>query len=212
MYCARFRQSARSVKWLVGLLLSVGLGLWGCTEPAPTPSVAEDRIGPVTAYVFAPDAQDYLGAPQPYALDPAMSPHEALTRLADHLSRTYFNRDADSTPPIHFEVLKVHRLDLPHRAYRLAVVNMVDPQLEARQVFFQGSAGGQTTFYMLTATLLQPQMEPPLADGLILLYNGRAFPEIDHVPFRGIVTPDAVRHVVLKALYRHRHEDPAATG
>lgn len=212
MRCARPWQPAGTLKWLLGLLLWVGLGAWGCSEPAPAPSAPDDRIGPVTAYVFAPDAEDYLGAAQPYALDPAMSPREALAKLADHLSRTYFNRDPQSAPPIHFEILNVQRLVLPHRAYHLAVVNMVDPQLEARRVYFQGSAGGQTTFFMLTATLLQPQMEPPLADGLILLYNGEAFPEIDHVNFRGIVTPDAVRHVVIKALFRSRHEDPAATG
>ena len=212
MRCVHPRQPAWTLNRLLGLLLWVGLGIWACSDPAPAPSVPDDRIGPVTAYVFDPDAQDYLSAPQPYDLDPAMSPRDALAKLADHLSRTYFNRDAESVPPIHFEILNVQRLALPHRTYRLAVVNMVDPQLEARRVFFQGSAGGQTTFFMLTATLLQPQMEPPLADGLILLYNGEEFPEIDHVNFRGIVTPDAVRHVVMKALFRHRHEDPAATG
>lgn len=208
----RIRSFTRTLFRPAGALVWVFLVVVGCAEPAPTPSAPKDRIGPVTAYVFEPDAQDYLADPQPYSLDPAMSVQEALTALAGHLSRTYFNRDTDGEPPIAFEILEVHRLVLPHRAYRVAVVNMVDPQLEARRVFFQGSAGGQTTFSMLSATLLQPQMTPPLADGLILLYNGEAFPETDHVNFRGIVTPDAVRPAVIKALFHYQHANPTRNG
>lgn len=207
------RNRMRTLPLLFGALIWGSLALGGCSEPAQNKApVFEDRIGAVAAYVFEANAQDYLATPQPYPLAPELSPEEAMALLGEHLSRTYFNRDQGSDPPIRFDVLGVHRVAAPHRAYRLAVVNMVDPQLEALHVYFQGSAGGQATFYMLTATLLQPQMEPPLADGLVLLYNGEEFPESDHVNFRGIVTPDSVRSVVNKALFRSRQGPPGMTG
>ena len=65
---------------------------------------------------------------------------------------------------------------------------------------------------MLAATFLQPHLDPPLVDGLILLYNGEEFPTIDHVNLRGIVTPQAIRPVVTKALYRYRPGGSTVTG
>jgi hypothetical protein len=212
--CAARRPRLAWVVFLLGLTL-VGSGLltWGCSSPPQPPeSTLDEPIGVVDAYFFEPDAQHYLSAPHPFPLDPAMTVEDALAALAGHLSRTYFNRTPGGDPPIHFEIVKVYRLALPQRVVRVAVINMIDPQLEALQVFFQGSAGGQTTYYMLTATLFQPQLTPPLVDGLILLYNGDAFPEIDHVNLRGIVTPQAARAVVSKALFRYGKEGPATTG
>jgi hypothetical protein len=199
---------------ILGGLITAALILWGCTEPAKTPEPpSDDRIGSITAYVFEPDPQDYLAAPQSFPLAPELSPTEALTALGAHLSRTYFGSGPGTEAlPIRFEVLRVHRFPVAHRPYRLAVINMIDPQLAALQGFFQGSAGGQTTFYMLAATFLQPHEDPPLADGLILLYNGEDFPAYDHINFRGIVTPEAIRPVVENVLHRHRLIAPAVTG
>jgi hypothetical protein len=167
-----------------------------------------DRIGAVKVYVFEPDSQDYLAAPRPFPLDAAMSPTDALTALGDHLGRTYFRSDSGRREAaIRFEVEGVHRFAVAQRNYRLAVINMIDPQRNALQGFFQGSAGGLTTYYMLAATFLQPQLDPPLVDGLILLYNGEEFPETDHVNLRGIVTPQAIRPVVTKTLYRYHPGD-----
>jgi hypothetical protein len=203
----------RTVVKILGALVATALILWGCTEPAKAPEPPpDDRIGSITAYVFEPDPQDYLAVPQSFPLAPEMSPAEALTALGVHLSRTYFNSDPETEPRIRFEILGVHRFPVAQRLYRLAVINMIDPELAALQGFFQGSAGGQTTFYMLTATFLQPQEDPPLADGLILLYNGEDFPVFDHINFRGIVTPEAIRPVVEKVLYRHRLIAPSVTG
>ena len=198
--------------FLIGLI-GVIIMLLGCTEPSSPPAPAPvDHIGSASIYVFAPDSQDYLAAPQPFPLDAAMSPAEALTALGDHLCTTYFRGDNRRDTAIRFEVAGVHRFPVAQRDYRLAVINMIDPQLEALQNFFQGSSGGLTTFYMLTATFLQPQRDPPLADGLILLYNGEEFPEIDHVNFRGIATPETIRPLVTKVLYRYRPDSRDATG
>ena len=195
-------------------LIGVILALQGCSEPPSVPeSPPADRIGAVRLFVFAPDSQDYLAAPQPFPLEAGMSTTEALTALGDHLGRTYFRSDSSRPEAaIRFEVEGVHRFPVAQRPYRLAVINMIDPQLEALQGFFQGSAGGLTTYYMLAATFLQPQLDPPLVDGLILLYNGEAFPETVHVNLRGIVTPQAIRPVVTKTLYRYRPDGSTVTG
>jgi len=188
--------------------------LQGCTEPhSPPAATSVDRIGAAALYVFAPDSEDYLTAPQRFPLNAATSSPDALAALGDHLSRTYFHNDNGRRDAgIRFEVMGVHHIPAAQRDYRLAVINMIDPQLDAVQLFFQGSAGGLTTYYMLAATFLQPQRDPPLVDGLILLYNGEEFPETDHVNLRGIVTPQAIRGVVTKVLYRYRPGGSTETG
>ena len=199
---------------LLGIVAGVTLAFQGCTEPPSSPAASSvDRIGAASLYVFAPDSQDYLAAPQSFPLDAASSTADALAALGDHLSRTYFGSGSGRRDAvIRFEVEGVHRLPVAQRDYRLAVINMIDPQLEALQSFFQGSAGGLTTFYMLSATFLQPQREPPLVDGLILLYNGEEFPETDHVNLRGIVTPRTIRPMVIKVLHRYRRGGSTETG
>jgi len=186
--------------------LGVILQLQGCTDAPPPPAPpAGDRLGAGIVYVFEPDSQDYLAAPTPFPLEEGVSPGEALAALGDHLSRTYFGSEGGGGDQgIRFEILGVHRFPVADRAYRLAVINMIDPQQKALQGFFQGSAGGLTTYCLLAATFLQPQLNPPLVDGFVLLYNKEEFPEMDHVNLQGLVTPDAVRPVVTKVLYRYR--------
>jgi len=186
------------ILWIVLILLS-------CSEPPPVSQpVHGEHIGTINAYVFKPDAQTYITAPRAFALAPEMSPTDALTALGRHLSQQYFSDDAGE-PTLRFEVLGVHHVPAPYRAYRLAVINMVDPDVRVLQDFFQGSAGGQTTYYMLTATFLQPHLDPPLVDGLILLYNGGEFPQTDHANFRGIVATESIKPVVMKILQRQHH-------
>ena len=196
------------------ILVGVILALQGCTDSSPPPAPSPgDGLGAGIVVVFEPDSQDYLAAPKPFFLEDGVSPGEALTALGNHLTRTYFRSEGrDGDTGIRFEVLGIHRFPVAQRAYRLAVINMIDPQQKALQGFFQGSAGGLTTYYLLAATFLQPQLAPPLVDGFVLLYNGEEFPEMDHVNLRGIVTPEAVRPVVTKVLYRYLPGETAAAG
>lgn len=201
----------RPASFGIGILWIV-LILFSCSEPPPVSQpVPEERIGTIDAYVFKPDAQTYLAAPWAFALAPEMSPTDALTALGRHLSRHYFSDDA-SEPALRFEVLGVHHVPAPYRAYRLAVINMVDPDLRALEEFFQGSAGGQTTYYMLTATFLQPHLDPPLVDGLILLYNGNEFPQTDHANLRGIVAAESIKPVVMKIFQRQHRVGSTISG
>jgi len=195
---------------MLGGLIWAGILLSGCSEPPQTPP-SVDRIGPIAASVFQPNAQHYLADPRPFALAADMSTAEALESLGTHLIRSYFSSGNEKTA-ISFEIMAVHRFPVPHREYRLAVVNMIDPLEEAQQGFFQGSAGGQTTFYMIAATFLQPHIDPPLLDAMILLYNGNEFPEIDHVNFRGIVTSETIKPVVSSAIHRQKRSGSASAN
>jgi hypothetical protein len=83
---------------------------------------------------------------------------------------------------------------------------MIDREEYAMSHFFQGSIGGQTTFSMLGATFIQPHLDPPLLDGLILLYNGETLQELDHINLSGILTPRLVKYVTRRAIRNTRME------
>ncbi len=197
-----------------GLLLVLSLLVCGCpASPPPAPNAADAPLGPVELLTFIPDDNHYLAAGHRLPAEPTLRTGEAIQQLADQLNRTYFN-DGRATPTadIRIEVLAIDTIGLPHRLLRVVAVNLHDPQQTAWRSFFQGSAGGQTTYYLLAATLMQPHLDPPLADGLVVLYNGEAFPELDHIRFRGIVSAESIRPVVLQALLRRQPQAPGVSG
>jgi hypothetical protein len=161
---------------------------------------------------FLPDDERYLLPGHRYPLAPQTPLEDAFQQLADQLTRAYFHRGTGPVAEIRLEVLGLYTIELPHREMRVVAVNLRDPAQAAWDRFFQGSAGGQTTFYLLAATLLQPQLSPPLADGLVVLYNGESFPELDHIRFRGIVSAEAVRPAVLRAIRQHTPSSIGASG
>jgi hypothetical protein len=190
-------------------LMAAVLCLCGCPDtPYTPPQPSETRLGPVELLAFFPDEDHFLQLGHRFPLEPGLPLKEAIQQLADQLSRTYFT-DGEPASGIRIDVLGLYTIDLPHRSMRMVAVDFHDPRQKAWRVFFQGSAGGQTTYYLLAATLMQPQLNPPLADGLVVLYNGAAFPELDHIRFRGIVSAESVRPVVLRAIQGHH---PAADG
>ncbi|MDJ0666072.1 MAG: hypothetical protein QNJ61_02315 [Desulfobacterales bacterium] len=197
-----------------GLLLALALVVCACpASPPPAPSTTDDPLGPVELLTFMPDDNHYLMAGHRLPVEPTLRPGDAIQQLADQLNRTYFN--AGREPPaagIRIEVLEIDTIDLPHRPLRVVSVNLHDPQQTAWRSFFQGSAGGQTTYYLLAATLMQPHLDPPLADGLVVLYNGEVFPELDHIRFRGIVSAESIRPVVLQALQRRQPRAHGVSG
>jgi len=189
---------------MVRLILTLSLALptllnLGCGQAPPAPS---QTIGEVEFYTFSPDHQNFLSGAQPLILPPNTLLGDALDSLGRDLSKNYFSRTyTDKATDIHFEILRIDRIATPSRPLRIAVVNMVDKDKDAMRYFFQGSAGGQTTFYMLAATFMQPHLSPPLVDGLVLLYNGKILPELDHISLTGILTPKSVQHVAKRAIH-----------
>jgi hypothetical protein len=160
------------------------------------------EIGRVRLYTFASDRQYFLKDAQPYELPAETSLREALMSLGRHLSKTYFHKTyTGQVTHIRFEVVRIEKISTKSRPLTIAVINMIDKNGYAMTHFFQGSTGGQTTFCMLGATFMQPHLEPPLTDGLMLLYNGEPLSELDHINLSGILTPRLFRFVTKRAIY-----------
>ena len=176
----------------------------GCADkPDKAPKASLRPIGEVELYTFSTHQQDFLGAAQPLVVPPSTTVGDALDLLGRELATTYFAKTyTGKQTGIRFEVVRVDEITTPSRALRIAVINMVDKEEDAVRFFFQGSAGGQTTFYMMTATFIQPHLSPPLLDGLVLLYNGKILPELDHINLTGILTPRSAQHVTERAIQR----------
>ena len=174
----------------------------GCfNDSGKAPIGSSQIIGEVELYTFSPDHQYFLTDAQPFALPSSTLLIDALDTLGRDLAKNYFSKTyTDKATDIHFEVLRIDEITTPSRPLRIAVVNMVDKNKDAMGYFFQGSAGGQTTFCMLAATFMQPHLSPPLVDGLVLLYNGKILPELDHISLTGILIPGPVQHVAKRAI------------
>ena len=180
----------------------------GCYEVNNKSQTASLRaIGNVKLYTFSSDDQYFLSSAQPYALPADTSLREALTSLGQYLSRTYFSRtDAEPESDIHFEVVRIEEIPIKPVSLKIAIINMSDKNRYAMKHFFQGSTGAQTTFSMIVSTFIQPHLEPPLLDGLIILYNGKLLSELDHINLSGILTPRLVRYVAKRAIYNTEME------
>lgn len=188
---------------IVLLTLIIYSGCFNDSDLAP--SIQSQMIGDVELYTFSPDQQHFLGEAQQFKLPPNTLLEHALDSLGQHLSKNYFAKTyANKATGIRFDVIKIHEIPTPSRSLRTAVINMVDTNRDAIGYFFQGSAGGQTTFYMLAATFTQPHLTPPLLDGLVLLYNGEIMPELDHINLTDILTPRLVKRSVLQAIKASR--------
>ena len=192
---------------VVFMTLSIFLNS-GCSNNSDTaPSDRSQVVGNVNLYTFSPDHKYLLRYAQPFVLPPNTSIRDTVDNLGQYLADNYFCKTYTSKlTRIHFEVLSIYEISTPSRTLRIAVVNMVDTDSVAISSFFQGSTGGQTTFYMLAATFMQPHLTPPLLDGLVLLYNGEILPELDHINLSGILVPRAIKHIVRRAIQRGERE------
>jgi hypothetical protein len=179
-----------------------------CSDIAEkTSSVRPETIGDINLYTFSSHDQYFLSDARPFPLPADTSIEDALTSLGKHLSETYFvHEQMDPQSKILFEVTEIHEIPNLSDTLRVAVINMVDRERYAMKYFFQGSTGAQTTFCMLGATFIQPELDSPLLDGLIILYNGEPLPELDHINLSGILTPRLFKYVAKRAISRTRIE------
>ena len=191
------------MRYLTMVFLMTSIFLISCLADDPDKPFPNGPqvIGNVKLYTFSSDDQYFLSNAQPFILPPKTSLRDALDSLGRHLSKTYFSRSyTNALTDIHFEVLRIDRLSTPSRPLLTAIVNMVDVNNDALSYFFQGSTGGQTTFCMLTATFMQPHLDPPLLDGLVILYNGKLLAKLDHINLTGLLTPRLVEYVAKRAI------------
>ena len=190
---------------VIALIVCLSLSILGNSDRALPDSSRTVRDAKL--YTFSSNDQYFLSDAQPFILPPGTPLKETLDRLGKHLAETYFSRTAaNKLTSIHFEIMRIEKIDTPSRPLYLAVVNMVDPNRDAMEYFFQGSTGGQTTFCMLGATFMQPHLESPLLDGLIILYNGELLPELDHINLSGVLIPRLFRFVAIRAIHGTQRE------
>ncbi len=193
------------------LFLSLPLFIFyisACSDIAEKISSTRTRtLGDIDLYTFSSHDQYFLSDARPFPLSADTSIKDALTSLGRHLSETYFVHERmDPQSKILFQVTEIHEITKLPEALRVAVINMIDIEGYAMKYFFQGSTGAQTTFCMLGATFMQPQLDAPLLDGLIMLYNGEPLPELDHINLSGILTPRLFKYVAKKAISTTRIE------
>ena len=188
---------------LFSLIIVATSPIFGCFDsPEKAAQKPSQILENMELYTFSPDQQYLLSNAQPFPLSPHTSLTDALNSLGQHLSATYFKKTyTGKTTKINFEVVKINEIVIPSRSLRIATINMVDPDKDAMQYFFQGSAGARTTFYMIGATFMQSHLNPPLLDGLVLLYNGEMLPELDHMNVEGILIPRLVQRVTKRAIH-----------
>ena len=192
------------MRYLTVVLFIISIFLSSCrvNDSEKTPQEVPQVIGNLKLYTFSSDDQYFLSNAQPFIVPPKTSLRDALDSLGQHLSKTYFYKTyTNDLTDIHFKVLMIERISTPSRPLITAIINMIDVNNDALGSFFQGSTGGQTTFCMLTATFMQPHLDPPLLDGLVILYNGKLMAELDHINLSGLLIPRLVEYVAKRAIH-----------
>ena len=170
-------------------------------QPAPAPPPPAALLGDRKPTLFALSAEDALTAVKSPALEPQTSIHETLQRICQHLTETHFAATSNGQPTgIELRVVRIETLAATERPLSIGVVELHDPRQMAADAFFQGSLGATHTFQLLVASLTQPQLSPPLLDGLVLLRNGQSIAEMDHINLSGILVPRLARTAAVLAV------------
>ncbi|MDZ7625468.1 MAG: hypothetical protein U5J96_13625 [Ignavibacteriaceae bacterium] len=121
--------------------------------------------------------------------DEKVNKKEILDSIARFISNSYFipkNKYYEGKRKISISIQGTTEINLLDRNYSIATVNIDDPDKICMGIYFQGSSGGFSTFLILVSNLFQPQLNIPLLDGVIFLYNNTQLKMMDHIKFRGI--------------------------
>ncbi len=178
------------------LLLCLGAACAPENRFETDPPVGEARL-----LRFAVDPEAFVSVDGSFRFPPHTPLSEVLDGLGRELSEGYFRGEGGGVVPIRFETRSIVRIPAGPHDLRLATIDMIDPGGNGLGFYFQGSTGAQCSFYLIACTFLQPQRDPPLLDGILLLYNGDRFPVMDHVQLQEIVVPGRVRPVVDRAVF-----------
>jgi len=166
------------------------------TSPVAYEETITSEVGDLSLYTFSIDSTWQIGNPKPLILSKDTKITDALDTIGKYLSETYFYKIEIYTTiitNIKFEIVKVEEIQTPLRPFRIATINLIDPEELCMGYFFQGSSGGYFTASMLAANFTQPHLYTPLLDGLIILYNGQVLPRMDHINLERIIVPGDMR-------------------
>ena len=135
--------------------------------------------------------------------DNTFTREQILDSLASFLTVNYFvpkYKYYQNKAKISINIDSIITYNSTDRKYRIAVVNINDPDKICMGLYFQGSSGGQNTFFMLISNLMQPQLKDPLLDGIIFLYNNSELKEMDHIYLQGLFSEREIDRIIRKAL------------
>ena len=135
--------------------------------------------------------------------DKTLTREQILDSLASFLTVDYFvpkNKHYQNKAKISINIDSIITFNSTNKQYRIAVVNIKDPDEICMTLYFQGSTGGQNTYVMLVSNLMQPQLKDPLLDGIIFLYNKSELKEMDHIRLSGIITERGIEFGIREAL------------
>ena len=133
----------------------------------------------------------------------SMTKEEILDSITSFLSSTYFaskNEYYKNKTKIKIELDSLITVNAQNRVYRIAVINISDPDEICLGYYFQGTSGGYSTFLTLVANLMQPQKKIPLLDGIIFLYNEKELKEMDHINLEGLISEGEIDNGIKKAI------------
>jgi hypothetical protein len=125
-----------------------------------------------------------------------------LDTMLEYLTTSFFNNQYKSykeKSPVNLQNLGLKNIKAGQRDYILATVNIEDKDNVCMTSYFQGTTGAYTTFLMIVANILQPQLNEALIDGLIILYNNKELEELSHINLSGIITYKEIRDKVYRA-------------
>ena len=128
---------------------------------------------------------------------------EILDSIASFLTNTYFiprNKYYEAKRKISIDIKGIDEINLPDRIYSVATVKIDDPDKISMGIYFQGSTGGLITYLILVSNLMQPQLETPLLDGVIFLYNNVELKRMDHINLEGLISEREIDSIVRKAV------------
>lgn len=187
---------------IASLLLILNFSCQTDNSPVAYENPNTSILGNLDLYTFSADTIFPISNPVPLELNSETKIVDVLDTLGKYLSSTYFYKVSIYTTiitNIRFEVLKVEEIQTPLRPFRIATINLIDPEELCMGYFFQGSHGGYVTAAMMAANFTQPHLNTPLLDGLIILYNGEILNQMDHINLHRIITPGEIRQAVLNA-------------
>jgi hypothetical protein len=125
-----------------------------------------------------------------------------LDTVLKYLTTSFFNNQYESykeKSQIELQNLGLDNIKAGQRDYILAIVNIEDKDSVCMTSYFQGTTGAYTTFLMIVANILQPQLSDAMIDGLIVLYNKKELEELSHINLSGIITYKEIRDQVYRA-------------
>jgi hypothetical protein len=138
---------------------------------------------------------------EPLEVPSQASREELLSLLSKRIAQEYFTSYEGEAVPIILSIDSVKKVCIAEECLDVGVINIIDPHHLAPGSFFQGTTSSEYTYNVLTANFLQPQLESPLLDAVIFLYNGTMMRPLDHIDLSGMHSRRSVGAAAMRALW-----------